>query len=128
MANQEFIEVKILIGCVWMEAIKYEYASNIAKYKKDNNGYFLKPNSSKKFSFEELIKEVYTYFNISNSDVSFVEYRNEVIHEGKISLSFEDKKNLFNLLVCSIESIMLKILNYKGRIRDRFKGEYVEFS
>ncbi|HHT9146056.1 MAG: hypothetical protein Q7J76_07415 [Candidatus Brocadiaceae bacterium] len=127
MKNQEFIETKILVGCVWMEAIKYEYASNVAKYQKDKWKYFLKPKSSTRFKFEELVQEVYNYFKINNGDLSFVNYRNEIVHQGRIYLPFEDKFNLCDQLICSIESIMLKILNYKGRIWDRFKRDYVEF-
>lgn len=125
--NQEIIEVKMLVGCVWMEAIKYEYASNIAKYKKNKGGYFLKPNSSKRFSFKELIQEVYRHFGISNGDLSFIIYRNEIVHQGKISLPFEGKFDIYNKLIYSIENIMLIILDYKGDIWDRFKRNPVKF-
>lgn len=127
MKNQEFIETKILVGCVWMEAIKYEYASNIAKYKKNEHGYFLKPNNSERFTFKELIQEVYSHFKINNGNLSFIKYRNEIVHQGKISLSFNDKLYHCNLLVGSIEKIMLKILNYKGSVWDCFEHKYVTF-
>lgn len=127
LKNQEVIEIKILVGCVWMEAIKYEYASNIAKYEKDNGGYFLKPKSSTKFKFKELVQEVYNYFKINNGDLSFIDYRNEIVHQGKISRSFEDKLDLSDRLIYSIENIMLKILDYKGDIWDRIRREWVKF-
>lgn len=88
--NQKHIESKMLLSCVWMEAIKHSYALNIAKYKQNKSGYFLKPSSSKtKFSFKELVEEVYSYFKINNGDLNFIPYRNEVIHQGKISMPFK---------------------------------------
>ena len=126
--NQKHVESKMLLSCVMMEAIKHSYALNIAHYSQNKSGYFLKPHSVKsKYSFKELLKEVYLHFNVVNGDLNFLPYRNEVIHQGKISMPFKQKYGLFLDLITTIDKLLLNILNYKGLIWDRINNEWMDY-
>jgi len=127
MQNQKHIETKLLLGSVLMEAIKYQYASNIAKYAQDKYDFFIKPSNGKRFKFEELVKEVYNYYKVKSGDLTFIPYRNEVVHQGKLNLSFPNKMYHFNLLAFSIDQLFLNILGYKGLIWDRFQKKWIKY-
>lgn len=127
IANQKHIESKMLLACVWMEAMKHQYAKNVRNYLVNRGGYFLKPGSSNKFSFLELVQEVYNYYNVSGGDLSFIVYRNEVIHQGQINLLFPQKLHQFNKLITSIEYILLDILQFNGKVWSRDNDNYVNF-
>jgi len=127
LKDQRHIETRMLIGSVWMEAIKYQYAKNVAGYQQNRNGFFLKPNSRRTFGFGELLKKVYNHYNVQNGDLSFVPYRNEVVHQGKINLSIPDQSKLSKVLIRSIESTLLMILGYEGKIWDTENKKYSEF-
>jgi len=128
MQNQKYIDVKLLLGSVLMEAIKHQYASNIRNYSKDRHGFFINPSNNQRFTFRELVNEIYAYYNVQSGDLTFINFRNEVIHQGKINLSIPNKLNQFNLLAFSIEQIFLNIFNHKGTIWDRFQEKWMEYS
>jgi hypothetical protein len=126
--NQKHVESKMLLSCVMMEAFKHSFALKIAKYSQNKSGYFLKPHSAKsKYSFKELVKEVYSHFNVTDGDLNFIPYRNEVIHQGKISVPFKQQYGLFLDLITTIDKLLLNILNYKGLIWDRINSEWIDY-
>jgi len=127
LKDQSHIETRMLIGSVWMEAIKYQYAKNVAGYQQNENDFFLNPNG-KKFSFKELLKEVYKHYNVPNGDLSFIPYRNEVVHQGKITkLSVPGQPDPSEGLIRSIEYTLLMILEYEGEMRDEESKKYIKF-
>ena len=127
--NQKFLDVKLLLCSIWMEAIKHNYAKNIARYNTNRRGYFLKPDSSSNtFSFSELVEKVYDYFNVTNGDLSFVPFRNEVVHQGKLNQNFGNKYNHFLQLMSSVEKILLNLFKYKGLYWDRFSEEWKDYN
>jgi hypothetical protein len=89
MKNTSFVDNEYLLGCVFMEGLKYSFAKNIKNYTL-NGEKFIKTNG-KPYYFKELIDEVYQYFNVKCGDTDFIRYRNEVIHQGAISsIPFEE--------------------------------------
>lgn len=127
IANQKHIEPKMLLACVWMEAMKHQYAKNVQRYTMNRGGYFLKSGTTTKYSFKELVQEVYTHFHVGNGDLSFIPFRNEVVHQGQINLPFPHKLQQFDLLITSIEHILLDLLKYSGKIWSRKDNRYVMF-
>lgn len=125
MKNTGFLENAYLLGSVFMEGLKYSYAKN--KYKIDTNGFFLKPNTNKTFTFIELIKEIYQTYGIKKGDTEFIKYRNEVIHRGDISLPFPDLLDKVIQLEITIEHLILNILNYNGLYWDRTRGSWIDY-
>lgn len=126
--NETHVDVRLLLASVWMEAMKHMYAVNVAKYKLNAGGYFLKPGLLKgRFSFAELIQEVYSKFKITVGDTSFIPYRNEVVHRGKINEPIKDKLSIFMNLISTIDRLMLNILGYQGQIWDRAAKRYIDY-
>lgn len=127
IANLNHYEGKMIVACVLMEAIKHDFAKNLKSYAQDSKGFFLKPAGGK-YGFRDLVQEVYNHFNVVSGDLTFITYRNEVIHQGKISIpTFSAKYDQFLLLISSIEKILLNMFNYKGQIWNRFEEKYVEY-
>ncbi len=129
LKEQRHIETIMLIGSVWMEAIKYQYAKNFARYEQNKGGYFLKPNTKAHYNLKELMEKVYDKYKIpiQNRDFGFIPYRNKVIHQGKIDSSIQDQSKHYKRLIRSIESILLSILEYEGKIWDDENKKYLEF-
>lgn len=128
IANLNHYEGKMIVSCVLMEAIKHDFAKNYKGYTQDSSDFFLKPTGGR-FSFKELVQEVYNQFAVTSGDLSFIRYRNEVIHQGKISIpTFSAKYAQFLLLISSIEKIFLNMFNYKGQIWNRFDEKWEEYS
>jgi len=107
-------ETRILLGSVLMEGVKYAYAEHYKQYPRDSNDFFLKPDGQR-YSFRALIEEVYDEFGLKNGDTGFIQYRNEVVHQGRLSsLSRAQTKALASGLERTIEHRLLRILAYKG--------------
>lgn len=81
LKNTGYPETRVLLGSVLMEGVKYAYAAHYKQYPRDKNGFFLKPDR-KKYSFRDLIKEVYDEFDLKHGDTGFIQYRDEVVHRG----------------------------------------------
>lgn len=67
MKQENFIEIKYLMGSILLETFKYAYASLYKNYKKSGD-YFLKPGTKERYHFKELIYEMFSEFNISISN------------------------------------------------------------
>jgi hypothetical protein len=129
MKNTIFVDNKYLLGCVFMEGLKYSFANNVKHYTPYKNG-FINPAKSKneKFTFEELITEIYQTYKITKDDKSFIKYRNEVIHQGAISsISFETLLAKKAELEALIEHLLLNILEYNGLYWDRSSKSWVNY-
>lgn len=134
MRNTGYPENKYILGSVFMEGLKHCYAKNYRGYKK-YGGSWKKPVALRKdpkdktYRFKELVEEIYAEFGIQHGDTSFVDYRNEVIHQGEISsiTNFPDLRKSATALEVTIEHTILKMLHYDGEYADRATGKWVEF-
>jgi hypothetical protein len=148
MKNANYVENRYLLGCILMEGLKHAYGDQFKKYK-TKSGFFLKPNSKKtvkysgevknkyffsqktnleeRYSFREIIEELYSEFNIKKGNTDFIKYRNEVIHQGKINLDYPKLSEKMEELELNIEYLILKILQFDGLYFDNRVGEWKEF-
>ena len=129
MKNTSFVDNSYLLGCVFMEGLKYSFAKNIKRYPYNARAHkFLKPDGVAKYSFEDLINKLYEHFHIADGDTTFIKYRNEVIHEGVLSsISFEEILAKKRDLEITIEHLLLNILKYDGNYWDKPSGEWVDY-
>ena len=126
MKNTSFVDNAYLLGCIFMEGLKYSYAKNIKNYGVDRDR-FLKADGTR-YSFRELIDEIYECYNIKNKEMDFIRFRNEVIHQGAISsIPFEEIIIEKSKLEMIIEHLLLNILQYDGIYWDRLSKEWVEY-
>lgn len=127
MKNTNYLENAYLLGCIFMEGLKHSYAKKYKKYPENKGGYFLKATNGK-YTFKELIKEVYNEFSLRDGDEEFIKYRNEVIHQGSIGLPFPDMKKQKEQLEITIEKLLLNILGIKGEYyRDRKSDGWIKY-
>jgi len=129
MKNSHFVDNSYLLGCVFMEGLKYSFAKNIKRIPYDARAHkFLKPDGKTKYNFDELIRLLYSEFNINHGSTAFIRYRNEVIHEGAISsIGFHDILLEKEELEITIEHLLLNILKYEGLYWDKPSSQWVDY-
>ena len=71
MKNTSFIDNKYLLGCVFMEGLKYSFAKHVKGYTQKGD-YFYKTDNKTRYNFGELIDEVYNNYNIKKGDRGFL--------------------------------------------------------
>ena len=122
--GQEFIEASLILGSIWMEALKYQYAKNIKRYKQDSGGYFLKP-SGKPYGFKELLEEAFEHFGVAPPSADFItKVRNPIIHNGTLSISLSEQIEEKYKMVETIEAFLLKVLDFQGLRWDRKQDKW----
>ncbi len=127
MKNTSYIENAYLLGCIFMEGIKYTFAKKYKGYSENSGGYFLKPSGGR-YSFRELVVELYGEFGLNGADEQFITYRNEIIHKGKFDLPFLDMHERKQSLELTIEKLLLNILGFKGKYYwDKENEEWTEY-
>jgi len=124
LKNTSYRETRYLLGSVFMEGLKYAYATSHGYRKKGLK--WVDPNGAQ-LDLRGVIKNVYSTYGIANGDENFVQYRNEVIHEGKLKLSLSDLLAKEDALEETIEHVLLKVLNYDGLYGDKATREFIEF-
>ena len=129
MKNSHFVDNSYLLGCVFMEGLKYSFARNIKRIPYDTRAHkFLKPDGKTKYNFDELIRLLYSEFDINHGSTAFIRYRNEVIHEGAISsIGFKDILLEKQELEITIEHLLLNILKYEGLYWDKPSRQWVDY-
>jgi hypothetical protein len=134
MKDQIFVDCKIMLQAIWLEAFKHQYAKNVKKYPTDKQGYFLNPNKKNKhgkpvrFSFEELVLEGMQYFGIKKPYNGFKTARNEIIHAGIISsLNNRQKQEVCDDLDEMIRTFFLKSLRYSGLVWGGPSDKWIPF-
>jgi|WetSurSiteA1Bulk_404760.scaffolds.fasta_scaffold11044_3 hypothetical protein len=129
MKNTRFVDNAYLLGCVFMEGLKYSFAKNLKNISYDASTHkFIKSDGKTKYSFKELIDELYHEYDITHGSTNFIRFRNEVIHEGAISsIPFIDILSQKQDLEITIEHLLLNILNYKGLYWDKPSRQWVEY-
>lgn len=130
MKNSRFVDNTYLLGCVFMEGLKYSFARNIKKISYDAAAHkFLKSDGKTKYNFDELITLLYSHFDINHGSKAFIKYRNEVIHEGAISsIAFENILSEKQELEITIEHLLLNILKYDGLYWDKLSRQWTDYS
>lgn len=137
MKEANHAELRLLMGSVLMECLKYHYAKNFKKYKEVKNN-FVKPfanhktakslKRSEKYTFRELIEEIYDEFKVNNKDLNFIKYRNEVVHQGIFEVPYSEAKIILDELERSITEIILNILQFKGLYFDLEVDKWVKYT
>jgi len=126
MKNHRFTESAYLHGCVLVAGLAYFYAKNVKKYTQEGNRTL--KSSGNYYSFEELIDELYRHYDITNFDMNFIKYRDEILNQGGLySISFENiilEKLKFEAI---IEHLLLNILQFDGLYWDRSSRQWVEY-
>ena len=133
--DQQFAESRMLIASVWMEAMKYQYATGVMGYTRKKPGAkFNKPGKKETYDFAELVAEVYDYYGVKDAygnvdgDTGFIAYRNEVVHEGRLdSVTLERRVELSESLLWTIERLMLNVLDYRGTVYSRIVGREIDY-
>lgn len=129
MKNTGFVDNSYLLACVFMEGLKYSFAKNIKNYTYNESRHKFEKFSGGFYQFEELIHELYDEYGITNRNTSFIRYRNEVVHEGKISsISFEEVLREKMKLQITIEHLLLNMLKYEGLYFDRSSRQWVDYN
>lgn len=127
-AHQETTaELKFLLSSVFMEAVKFHYALNVARHTKNMKSTgvirnFLKPTGGA-WSFEDLLTQVAQHLKIPNIKrrTGFIENRNCIFHSGQSSYSQLGRRQTYPPLKAELwrlydlmDEFMLRILGYKG--------------
>lgn len=121
--NQEFIDTTLLLACNWLEALNYQYALNIKKYKQDKYNYFLKTDGSR-YHFKTLVDEGLTHFGIRPPTLNFSTARNDLVHTGKIRSAIGTSLQIKNELNTTIESLFFTVFKYTGDIIDYSRNDW----
>lgn len=113
----QVIEVKAVLAFVALECLKHTFA--VEKGIRYENGAFRKParvpKKSDKYTFKELVGLMLDSVNMShNLDASYL-LRNELIHSGFSSESFNRRRELYEDVFDLIREYMLRLLGYRGR-------------
>ena len=132
MVGESFLEREFLLGAVLMECLKHNFAKNVKKYPQDGKGFFWGNITGKKKSdrkgFKKLMEELYDHFGVANQYTRFIDYRNEVIHEGSISLPGEKLFEEVYEFQFFIGYLLLYILGYDGEVWDFKTNGYKKLS
>lgn len=119
--NQEFPDAALMLGSIWLEAFKHQYAKNIAAYSQNSKGFFLRPSSSSKkgfFGFKELVNEGMKHFGCRKPYKAFKDDRNDVIHTGIAAGGLQAKNRRRQQLEQIIELFLLNVMGFKGDVWD----------
>jgi len=120
-APSQVREVKAVLAFVALECLKHTFA--VEKGIRYENGAFRKPargpskknKISDKYTFKELVGLMLGSVNMShNLDASYL-LRNELIHSGFSSESFNRQRELYEDVFDLIREYMLRLLGYRGR-------------
>lgn len=133
--DQQFAAPRMLIASVWMEAMKFQYATGVMGYTRKKPGAkFNKPGKKETYDFGELVAEIYDHYDVRDAngnvdgDTGFITYRNEVVHEGRLdSVDLERRVELSDNLLWTIQRLMLNILGYRGEVYSRIAGDYIDY-
>lgn len=71
--------------------------------------------------------EIYKEFGITQGPLDFVDYRDEVVHEGRFTSPFPLMLEKTTQLKEVIEHLLLRMLHYDGEYYDRKRRRLVEF-
>jgi len=114
-------EIEYLIGSVFMEALKYLYATNVKHYTSKKHRFYKDIACKHIYTFEDAINDIYSDYGITQglSASKIVKHRNEVIHEGKFTSPFPDVLDTLLALETTMEHLLLKMLDYDGPYKDR---------
>jgi hypothetical protein len=128
MRQQNFVESTLMLGSIWMEAFKYQYAAQVRQYQQSGNGYFKKTDSAKRYTFGELVDEGMRYYGIPSPYLDFVPVRNSVIHTGTLGKPVKDKIRLRVELEDAIREFFYTLFDFQGLVWSYKDLDWVERS
>ncbi len=124
MRQANSLEARYLLGCVFLEALKYAFAIE-EKYEKKGHSFY--DTSGAILRFEDLVKRVYGKYGINNGDTAVFSRRNTIIHEGYLSFTPIEQLQGATDLERTIKHLLLKILKYDGPYVNEETGKTDEF-
>jgi len=146
MKDSNHTEPILLYGSILFECLKYHYA----KYKNyiEVNNRFIKTSANHKvelkssgkykpierlypidkYSFKELVEEIYDEFKVVNRDTNFIKYRNGVVHQGIFDVPFIESKIILKDLEKSITETIFNILQFKGLYSELDSYNWVNYT
>jgi hypothetical protein len=112
------IELRLITSFVLLENLKHTFAKQRAYPFID--GYYRRRGATaeapgKPLGFKKLLGEMLRSVGMTNSLVSIVKLRNELIHSGVASLSFEEHQAILADAQDLIREYLLRLLAYRGR-------------
>ena len=128
MRQQNFVESTLMLGSIWMEAFKYQYAAQVRQYQQSKNAYFKKTGSAKNYTFGELVKEGMQYYGVPSPYLDFVPVRNSVIHTGTLGQPIKDKIRLRVELEDAIREFFYTLFDFQGLVWSYKDLDWVERS
>lgn len=148
MKGANHTEMILLMGSVLMECLKYHYAMDRGYIEVNNS--FIKPSANHKlrltesgkykvkkrfgitqsdrYSFKELVEEIYKEFKVTTSSTDFIKHRNEVVHQGTFDLPYKDSEVILKNLEKNITETIFNILQFKGLYSDLDTNDWVTYT
>jgi hypothetical protein len=112
--QQSFVESALMLGSIWMEAFKYQYAAQVRQYQQARDGYFQKTGSASTYSFRELVDEGMRYYGVPSPYLGFVSVRNSIVHTGTLGRLIKDKIRLKIELEDAIKEFFYTLFDFQG--------------
>lgn len=117
-AHSQIMEVRSILSFVALENLKHTFAHS--KGIVYANGAFRKPtwthgNRGCKYSFKELVALMLDDVGMPQQLNAAYELRNDLIHSGLSSVSFQEQRALYEDVHDLIRGYLLRLLGYKGR-------------
>jgi hypothetical protein len=112
------IELRLITSFVLLENLKHTFAKQAGypflKGRFRKRGATLKRHGNEVLGFERLLGEMLRTVGMTNPLVSIVKLRNELIHSGVASLSFEEHQAILADAQDLIREYLLRLLAYRG--------------
>lgn len=113
------IELRLITSFVLLENLKHTFAKQAGypflKGRYRPRGATLERPGKEVLRFERLLSEMLRSVGMTDSLVSIVKLRNELIHSGVASLSFEEHQAILADAQDLIREYLLRLLAYRGR-------------
>lgn len=111
------IELRLITSFVLLENLKHSFARQRAYPFID--GYYRRRGATaeapgKPLGFKKLLGEMLRSVGMTNPLVSIVKLRNELIHSGVASLTYEEHQTILNDSQDLIREYLLRLLDYRG--------------
>lgn len=112
------IELRLITSFVLLENLKHSFAKQAGypflKGRFRPRGATLERLGKDVLGFERLLREMLRGVGMTNPLVSIVKLRNELIHSGVASLTFEEHQAILSDAQDLIREYLLRLLNYRG--------------
>ncbi len=111
--NTHYADNQYLLASVMLETLKDAFAIHKGFLQDQRKTYYTLINGKRNnLYFRDLMMLLYKEFHIRGGDLSFIEYRNNVIHKGQAGIPFNEFGRRLRHLDVSIRALMFKIMGY----------------